>query len=111
MLTIAEIGIDQIVVDEAQEFRKLSLITNMANLKGVQPDGSQRAWDLYVKSRFIDTVNPGRALVMASGTPICNTLCEMYTLQRYMQPDALRERERLAFAGLDLFDPLCQRFP
>jgi len=104
MLTIAEIGIDQIVVDEAQEFRKLSLITNMANLKGVQPDGSQRAWDLYVKSRFIDTVNPGRAMVMASGTPICNTLCEMYTLQRYMQPGALRER------GLQEFDAWASAF-
>ena len=70
----------------------------------VQPDGSQRAWDLYVKSRFIDTVNPGRALVMASGTPICNTLCEMYTLQRYMQPDALRER------GLQEFDAWASAF-
>ena len=69
MLTIAEIGVDQVIVDEAQEFRKLSFATNMTNLKGVQPDGSQRAWDLYVKTRFIDTFNPGRALVMASGTP------------------------------------------
>jgi N12 class adenine-specific DNA methylase len=74
MLTIAEIGVDQLVIDEAQEFRKLNFTTNMTTLKGVQPDGSQRAWDLYVKSRFIDTVNPGRALVMASGTPITNTL-------------------------------------
>ena len=98
MLTIAEIGVDQIIVDEAQEFRKLSFATNMTNLKGVQPDGSQRAWDLYVKSRFIDTINPGRALVMASGTPITNTLAEMYTLQRYMQPAALAER------GLHEFD-------
>ncbi len=97
MLTIAEIGIDQIVVDEAQEFRKLTFATNMANLKGVQPDGSQRAWDLYVKSRFVATVNPGRALVLASGTPITNTLAEMYTLQRYMQEDALLERNLHAF--------------
>lgn len=97
MLTIAEIGIDQIVVDEAQEFRKLTFATNMTNLKGVQPDGSQRAWDLYVKSRFVATINPGRALVMASGTPITNTLAEMYTLQRYMQEEALLERSLHAF--------------
>ena len=51
---ISEIGVDQIIVDEAQEFRKLSFATNMTSLKGVDPDGSQRAFDLYVKSRFID---------------------------------------------------------
>ncbi len=104
MLTIAEIGVDQIIVDEAQEFRKLSFATNMANLKGVQPDGSQRAWDLYVKSRYIDTHNPGRALVMASGTPITNTLAEMYTLQRFMQPAELAER------GLHEFDAWAATF-
>jgi len=104
MLTIAEIGVDQVIVDEAQEFRKLSFATNMTNLKGVQPDGSQRAWDLYVKSRFVDTLNPGRALVMASGTPITNTLAEMYTLQRFMQPDGLAER------GLHEFDAWAATF-
>ena len=104
MLTIAEMGIDQLIVDEAQEFRKLSFQTNMTNLKGVQPDGSQRAWDLYVKTRFIDTLNPGRALVMASGTPITNTLAEMFTLQRYMQPAALAER------GLHEFDAWAATF-
>ena len=58
LLTIAEIGVDQIIVDEAQEFRKLSFATNMTTLKGVDPNGSQRAWDLYVKSRFIDRRTP-----------------------------------------------------
>ncbi|RUV48768.1 lactate dehydrogenase, partial [Mesorhizobium sp. M5C.F.Ca.IN.020.29.1.1] len=62
LLTISEIGVDQIIVDEAQEFRKLSFATNMSTLKGVDPNGSQRAWDLYVKSRFVETKNPGRAL-------------------------------------------------
>ncbi len=92
LLTIAEIGVDQIIVDEAQEFRKLSFATNMSTLKGVDPNGSQRAWDLYVKSRFIETRNPGRALVLASGTPITNTLGEMFTVQRLMDFAALMER-------------------
>ena len=74
LLTIGEIGIDQIIVDEAQEFRKLSFPTNMTNLKGVDPDGSQRAWDLFVKSRYTAEKNPGRALILASGTPITNYL-------------------------------------
>jgi N12 class adenine-specific DNA methylase/adenine-specific DNA methylase len=98
LLTITEMGIDQVVVDEAQEFRKLSFATNMSTLKGIDPNGSQRAWDLYVKSRLIETVNPGRALVLASGTPITNTLGEMYSIQRLLGRRALEER------GLHEFD-------
>ncbi|MFC5422981.1 lactate dehydrogenase [Bosea eneae] len=104
LLTIAEIGVDQIIVDEAQEFRKLSFATNMSTLKGVDPNGSQRAWDLYVKSRFIETKNPGRALVLASGTPITNTLGEMFSVQRLMDHAALQQR------GLHEFDAWASTF-
>src|SRR5208337_1445368 len=105
MLTIAEIGVDQLVVDEMQEFRKLSFATNQTTLKGVDPDGSQRAWDLYVKTRYIDaTRNPGRALIAASGTPITNSLAELFTLQRFIQPDALQER------GIQEFDAWAANF-
>ena len=104
LLTISEIGVDQIIVDEAQEFRKLSFATNMSTLKGVDPNGSQRAWDLYVKSRFIETKNPGRALILASGTPITNTLGEMYSVQRYLGYAALLER------GLHEFDAWASTF-
>ena len=104
MLTISEIGVDQIVVDEAQEFRKLSFATNMSTLRGISPDGSQRAWDLFFKSRFVSTINPDRALILASGTPITNTLGEMYTLQRFMQPEMLVER------GLQEFDAWANTF-
>lgn len=104
LLTISEIGVDQIVVDEAQEFRKLSFATNMSTLKGIDPNGSQKAWDLYVKSRFIETKNPGRALVLASGTPITNTLGEMFSIQRLLGHEALRER------GLHEFDAWASNF-
>ncbi|CAM5287247.1 Modification methylase TaqI OS=Afipia felis OX=1035 GN=taqIM PE=4 SV=1 [Afipia felis] len=104
LLTIAEIGVDQIIVDEAQEFRKLSFATNMSTLKGIDPNGSQRAWDLYVKSRFIETKNPGRALVLASGTPITNTLGEMFSVQRYLGYATLLER------GLHEFDAWASTF-
>ncbi|ABC93003.1 UNVERIFIED_ORG: N12 class adenine-specific DNA methylase/adenine-specific DNA methylase [Rhizobium etli] len=104
LLTISEIGVDQIIVDEAQEFRKLSFATNMSTLKGVDPNGSQRAWDLYVKSRFIETKNPGRALVLASGTPITNTLGEMFSVQRLLGHAALAER------GLHEFDAWASTF-
>ena len=104
LLTISEIGVDQIIVDEAQEFRKLSFATNMSTLKGVDPNGSQRAWDLYVKSRFVETKNPGRALVLASGTPITNTLGEMFSVQRLMDHSALMQR------GLHEFDAWASTF-
>jgi N12 class adenine-specific DNA methylase/adenine-specific DNA methylase len=104
MLTIEEIGVDQLIVDEAQEFRKLSFATNRVNLKGVDPDGSQRAWDLFVKSQFIDERNPGRALIQASGTPITNTLGEMYTLLRFQASEALRTR------GIHEFDAWASAF-
>ncbi|GEO86733.1 MULTISPECIES: helicase-related protein [Alphaproteobacteria] len=104
LLTVSELGIDQIIVDEAQEFRKLSFATNMSTLRGVDPNGSQRAWDLFVKSRFIETKNPGRALVLASGTPITNTLGEMFSVQRMMDPAALSER------GLHEFDAWASTF-
>lgn len=104
LLTISEIGVDQIIVDEAQEFRKLSFATNMSTLKGVDPNGSQRAWDLYVKTRFVETKNPGRALVLASGTPITNTLGEMFSVQRYLGYAALSER------GLHEFDAWASTF-
>ena len=88
-----------------QEFRKLSFATNQTTLKGVDPDGSQRAWDLYVKTRYIDaTRNPGRALIAASGTPITNSLAELFTLQRFIQPDALQER------GIQEFDAWAANF-
>ncbi len=104
LLTIGEIGVDQIIVDEAQEFRKLSFATNMSTLKGVDPNGSQRAWDLFVKSRYVDMKNPGRALVLASGTPITNTLGEMFSVQRYLGYAALSER------GLHEFDAWASTF-
>ena len=105
MLTIAEIGVDQLIVDEMQEFRMLSFATNQTTLKGVDPDGSQRAWDLYVKTRYIyATRNPGRALIAASGTPITNSLAELFTLQRFIQPDALQER------GIQEFDAWAANF-
>jgi len=104
MLTIAEIGVDQIIVDEAQAMRKLAFATNMSGLKGVDPDGSQRAWDLHVKARFVAQSQPNRNLVLASGTPITNTMGEMFSLQRFMQPQALVER------GIHQFDAWASLF-
>ncbi len=91
-------------MDEAQEFSKLTFATNRTALKGVDPDGSQRAWDLYVKRCFIETINPRRALIQASGTPITNTMGEMFTLIRYQNEGLLRER------GVHEFDAWASAF-
>ena len=113
-LTMSEIGIDQIYVDEAQEFRKLQFTTNQSSLKGIDPNGSQMAWDLYAKAEFVrytrrqnaadDRFTVDRALNLASGTPITNTLGEMYTVQRFMDRGALEER------NLAQFDAWAQAF-
>jgi hypothetical protein len=104
LVTISEMGVDQIIVDEAQEFRKLAFATNQSTLKGIDPNGSQRAWDLFVKTRFIETINPGRSLVMASGTPITNTMGELYTLQRFFAAEVLHR------TGLRHFDAWASNF-
>jgi len=105
LVDMAEIGIDQIIVDEAHLERKLSFPTNMGTIKGVDPQGSQRAWDLWVKSRYVLRAhNPKRGLVLASGTPVTNTLGEMFTIQRYLQEDILRARD------LHLFDAWASTF-
>lgn len=104
LVHIGEIGIDQILVDEAQQFRKLTFATNLSDLKGVDPEGSQRAWDLFVKCRYLAGINPGRELVLSSGTPITNTLGEMYTVQRFMQHDELISK------GLHEFDAWAATF-
>jgi len=98
VFTFEEMGVDFLFVDEAHLFRKLDFTTQMANLKGVTPEGSGAAWDLYVKTLYLDSQNPGRSLVMASGTPVTNTMAELFTLSRFMQRQELEER------GLAQFD-------
>ncbi len=97
-ISFEQLGVDQLFVDEAHEFRKLSYATVQGNIKGIDPNGSQKSWDLFVKSRYLDDINPGRGLVLMSGTPVTNTMGEMFTLQRFMQPNELERK------GLESFD-------
>lgn len=98
-----EMGVDFLYVDEAHLFRKLSYATNR-QMKGIDPNGSEMAWDLYMKTRWLAKKNPKRYLVMASGTPITNTTAELYTVQRFMAPEALEEK------GLQSFDDWAAQF-
>lgn len=98
-----ELGVDFLMVDEAHEYRKLEFATGR-QVKGISPQGSARAFDLYMKSRYLEEKKPGRSLVMASGTPVTNTLAELYTVQKFMDRQALIDR------GIDDFDSWASMF-
>lgn len=98
-----ELGVDMLYVDEAHEFRKLDFAT-ARQVKGIQPGGSARALDLYIKTRWLEQKHPGRSLVMASGTPITNTVAELYTVNRFMDEQALIDR------GIEDFDSWAAMF-
>ncbi len=98
-----EMGVDMLYVDEAHEFRKLAFTTTR-QVKGISSTGSERAFDLWMKTRWLEQKKPGRSLVMASGTPITNTIAELYTVQRFMAPQVLEER------GLQEFDAWASMF-
>ena len=103
-LTFEQMGVDFLFVDEAHQFRKLQFATKQQGLKGIDPSGSNMAFDLYTKVRYLDQQNPGRAAVFASGTPVTNTMGELYSLSRFMQPQALADK------GLSSFDAWAQTF-
>lgn len=98
-----EMGVDFLYVDEAHLFRKLDYHT-ARRVKGIDPNGSQRAFDLYMKTRWLEEKHPGRSLAMMSGTPITNTMAELYTVQRYLDPETLRKKK------LDKFDAWANTF-
>ncbi|MEO6065107.1 MAG: hypothetical protein ABIP49_04940, partial [Lysobacterales bacterium] len=99
-----QMGVDMLYVDEAHKFRKLDYTTRMGSVKGLDPNGSDMAFDLYVKTRWLEKQKPGRSLVMASGTPLTNTMAELYTVQRFMNEGALKK------AGLNNFDAWASMF-
>ncbi|MDX9893911.1 MAG: PLxRFG domain-containing protein [Desulfofustis sp.] len=103
-VSFEESGIDQLFVDEAHYFRKLDFVTNQTNISGIDPSGSVKAFDLYVKSRYLESLYPGRSLVLMSGTPVTNTMGEVFTLQRYLSEPAMRE------LGIHNFDAWASTF-
>jgi N12 class adenine-specific DNA methylase len=103
-LVFDEIGVDQLFIDEAQYYKNLETPTKMERVAGLQTTGSERAFDLFMKSRYLHQENPGRGLVFATGTPVSNTMVELYTMQRYLDPDGLTER------GIDHFDAWAATF-
>jgi TolA-binding protein len=97
-LTFEELGIDRLFIDEAQRFKNLFYVTKMTRVAGLPQTASERAFDLFLKVQHIQSRNKGGGVVFATGTPISNTMAEMFTMQRYLQMNTLRR------ASLQHFD-------
>ena len=90
VITFEEAGIDGIFLDESHEYKNLAYYTKLDRVKGLgSPEGNNKTFDLLMKIRHLQKLNGGRGIVFATGTPISNSMVEMYALQRYLQPDEL----------------------
>ncbi|ACT52108.1 N-6 DNA methylase (plasmid) [Methylovorus glucosotrophus SIP3-4] len=88
-----DLGVDALFVDESQEFKNLFITTTMSRVSGLgNLEGSEKAFDLFVKARYLQMKHDGRGLFFGTGTPVSNTIAEVYTVQRYMQYDEMKER-------------------
>ncbi|EAH5619640.1 helicase, partial [Campylobacter jejuni] len=102
-IDFSELGIDALIVDEAHEFKNLLITTSMGDISGLgNLKGSQKAYDLYSKTQYIHEQN--KKLYFLTGTPISNSITELYTLQRYIQPNILKEK------GIQAFDSWASTF-
>ena len=92
-LTFEELGIDRLFIDEAHKFKNLFYVTKMTRVAGLPQTASERAFDMFLKVQHIQSRNKGGGVVFATGTPISNTMAEMFTMQRYLQMPALRRNQ------------------
>ena len=104
VVTFEQLGVDSLMVDEAHAFKNLAVLSKMRNVAGISQTESQRASDLYMKCRYLDEITGSRGVVFATGTPISNSMAELYTMQRYLQ------RETLEQHGLSSFDAWASTF-
>lgn len=97
MVTFEELGIDRLFIDEAHYYKNLAAFSKMRNVGGISQTEAQKSSDLYMKCRYLDELTGGRGVVFATGTPISNTMVEMYTMQKCLQYHALEEHGLLNF--------------
>ena len=93
VVTFEELGVDRIFVDESHYYKNLYLYTKMRNVGGIAQTEAQKSSDLFMKCRYLDELTGGRGTVFATGTPISNSMVELYTIQRYLQYDTLAKNE------------------
>src|SRR5699024_8118585 len=91
VVTFEELGIDKLFVDEAHNYKNLFLYTKMRNVGGIAQTEAQKSTDLFMKCRYLDELTGGKGIVFATGTPVSNSMAELYTMQRYLQYDELKK--------------------
>ena len=98
VVTFEELGVDRMFVDEAHSFKNLYLYTKMRNVAGLSVSEAQKSSDMFAKCRYMDEITGGKGVIFATGTPVSNSMTELYTMQRYLQYDRLKAK------GLAHFD-------
>ena len=93
VVTFEELGIDKLFVDEAHNYKNLFLYTKMRNVGGIAQTEAQKSTDLFMKCRYLDEITGGKGTVFATGTPVSNSMAELYTMQRYLQYDDLKKND------------------
>lgn len=104
VLTFEQLGVDKLFVDEAHFYKNLFTITKMRNVAGIGQASAQKSSDLFMKCRYLDQLTGGKGVVFATGTPISNSMVELYTMQRYLQYDTLKK------AHMENFDEWASNF-
>lgn len=104
LITFEELGIDRLFVDEAHYYKNLFLYTKMKNVSGLAQSEAQKSSDMFMKCRYLDEITNGKGIVFATGTPISNSMTEMYTMQRYLQYETLSKHH------LQFFDSWASTF-
>ena len=104
VVTFEQLGIDRLFVDESQNYKNLFLYTKMRNVAGLSTSEAQKSSDMFGKCRYLDEITGGRGVIFATGTPISNSMTEMYTLMRYLQYNTLQQK------GLTHFDAWASTF-
>lgn len=104
VVTFEEIGVDRVFVDEAHYYKNLFLYTKMRNVGGIAQTEAQKSSDLFMKTQYLDELTGGKGVIFATGTPVSNSMVELYTMQRYLQYKSLQDR------GLQHFDSWASTF-
>ena len=104
VVTFEELGVDRLFIDEAHAFKNVAVYTKMNNIAGISTTGAGKSQDLMQKCRYMDEQTGGKGIVFATGTPVSNSMTEMYTMMRYLQKDQLKE------TGLTAFDAWASSF-
>ncbi|MBR3861706.1 MAG: DEAD/DEAH box helicase family protein [Oscillospiraceae bacterium] len=104
VVTFEQLGVDRMFVDESDNYKNLFLYTKMRNVAGLSTTDAQKSSDMFAKCRYMDELTGGRGVVFATGTPVSNSMTELYTIQRYLQYDRLQE------LGMGHFDCWASRF-